>query len=249
MLDYTTVDDAGRLLNPLLAEGQVRGGFAHGAGAALFEQVVYDEDGNLLTGPFMDYVCPTPPTCHGSGSATARRRRRSRRSARRGSAREHDEHAGRDRERSRRRDRRETRRGAADPRPRLGAASVKPPPFEYVRAESLEEALAALAQAGPDAKLLAGGQSLAPLLNLRLAAPSVLVDLNGISDLDAIRPENGSVRIGALARQARSPRSSCATACPLAEALRTSATLQPATAARWAARSPMPTAAPSCRSR
>ena len=61
VLDYTTVGDAGRLLNPLLSEGQIRGGFAHGAGAALFEQVVYDEDGNLLTGTFMDYVCPTAP--------------------------------------------------------------------------------------------------------------------------------------------------------------------------------------------
>ena len=79
---------------------------------------------------------------------------------------------------------------------------MKPPPFEYVRATSVEEALAALAQAGPDAKLLAGGQSLVPMLNLRLARPSVLIDLNGISDLDTVRPENGSVRIGALARQA-----------------------------------------------
>ena len=61
VLDYTTVGDAGRLLNPLLAEGQIRGGFAHGAGAALFEHIVYDEDGNLLTGTFMDYVCPTAP--------------------------------------------------------------------------------------------------------------------------------------------------------------------------------------------
>jgi 2-furoyl-CoA dehydrogenase large subunit len=61
VLDYVTVHDAGRLLNPLLVEGQVRGGFAHGAGAALFERVVYDEDGNLLTGTFMDYLCPTAP--------------------------------------------------------------------------------------------------------------------------------------------------------------------------------------------
>ena len=61
VLDYVTVHDAGRLLNPLLAEGQVRGGFAHGAGAALFERVVYDEDGNLLTGSFVDYLCPTAP--------------------------------------------------------------------------------------------------------------------------------------------------------------------------------------------
>ena len=61
VLDYATVHDAGRLLNPLIANGQVRGDFAHGAGAALFERVVYDDDGNLLTGTFMDYLCPTAP--------------------------------------------------------------------------------------------------------------------------------------------------------------------------------------------
>jgi 2-furoyl-CoA dehydrogenase large subunit len=61
VLDYATVHDAGRLLNPLLADGQVRGDFAHGVGAALFERIVYDEDGNLLTGTFMDYLCPTAP--------------------------------------------------------------------------------------------------------------------------------------------------------------------------------------------
>jgi 2-furoyl-CoA dehydrogenase large subunit len=59
VLDYVSVHDAGRLLNPLIVDGQVRGGFAHGVGAALFERVVYDEDGNLLTGTFMDYLCPT----------------------------------------------------------------------------------------------------------------------------------------------------------------------------------------------
>lgn len=59
LLDYVSIHDAGRLLNPLVAEGQVRGGFAHGVGAALFEHVVYDEDGNLVTGTFMDYLCPT----------------------------------------------------------------------------------------------------------------------------------------------------------------------------------------------
>jgi 2-furoyl-CoA dehydrogenase large subunit len=61
VLDYVTVHDAGRLLNPLIVEGQVRGGFAHGVGAALFERTEYDEDGNLLTGSFMDYLCPTAP--------------------------------------------------------------------------------------------------------------------------------------------------------------------------------------------
>jgi 2-furoyl-CoA dehydrogenase large subunit len=61
VLDYVTVHDAGRLLNPLLAEGQVRGGLAHGAAAALFERHVWDKDGNLFTGSFMDYLAPTAP--------------------------------------------------------------------------------------------------------------------------------------------------------------------------------------------
>ena len=61
VLAYVTVHDAGRLLNPLLAGGQIRGGFAHGAGVALFERVVHDGDGNLLTGTLMDYLCPTAP--------------------------------------------------------------------------------------------------------------------------------------------------------------------------------------------
>jgi 2-furoyl-CoA dehydrogenase large subunit len=59
VLDYVSVHDAGRMLNPLIVEGQVRGGFAHGVGAALFEQIVYDEDGNLVTGTLMDYLCAT----------------------------------------------------------------------------------------------------------------------------------------------------------------------------------------------
>jgi 2-furoyl-CoA dehydrogenase large subunit len=61
VLDYATVHDAGRLLNPLLADGQMRGGFAHGVGAALLERTAYDGDGNLLTSSFMDYLCPTAP--------------------------------------------------------------------------------------------------------------------------------------------------------------------------------------------
>jgi 2-furoyl-CoA dehydrogenase large subunit len=57
--DYVTVHDAGRLLNPLLAEGQIRGGLAHGLGAALLEEHRYDADGNLMTGTFLDYLPPT----------------------------------------------------------------------------------------------------------------------------------------------------------------------------------------------
>ncbi|MFN8188635.1 MAG: xanthine dehydrogenase family protein molybdopterin-binding subunit, partial [Gaiellales bacterium] len=61
VLDYVSVHDAGRLLNPLIVEGQIRGGFAHGIAPALFERTVYDGDGNLLTSSFMDYLCPTAP--------------------------------------------------------------------------------------------------------------------------------------------------------------------------------------------
>ena len=61
VVDYSSVHDAGTLLNPLIVEGQVLGGFAHGVAAALYEQTVYDDDGNLLTGTFMDYLCPTAP--------------------------------------------------------------------------------------------------------------------------------------------------------------------------------------------
>jgi 2-furoyl-CoA dehydrogenase large subunit len=61
VLDYVTVHDAGLLLNPLLADGQVLGGFAHGVGAALYERHIYDESGNLMTSSFVDYLAPTAP--------------------------------------------------------------------------------------------------------------------------------------------------------------------------------------------
>jgi 2-furoyl-CoA dehydrogenase large subunit len=61
VLDYVTVHDAGRLLNPLIVDGQIKGGFAHGVAAALFEHIVYDEQGTLLTGTFMDYLVPSAP--------------------------------------------------------------------------------------------------------------------------------------------------------------------------------------------
>ncbi|HEU0336826.1 MAG TPA: molybdopterin cofactor-binding domain-containing protein, partial [Gaiellaceae bacterium] len=65
VLDYVTVHDAGVLLNPLLADGQVRGGFAHGAAAALWERHVYDEWGTQLTGTFVDYLAPAAPDVPG----------------------------------------------------------------------------------------------------------------------------------------------------------------------------------------
>lgn len=75
-----------------------------------------------------------------------------------------------------------------------------PGPFEYVRAESVEHALVALREHGDEAKLLAGGHSLLPLMKLRLAVPSVLVDIGQLRDLSYIRVERDQVAIGATTR-------------------------------------------------
>ena len=73
-----------------------------------------------------------------------------------------------------------------------------PAAFDYTRPHSLEEAAEALAEAGEDAKVLAGGQSLLPLLRLRLAYPSVLVDLGRLPELRGVRDEGDHLVIGAM---------------------------------------------------
>jgi carbon-monoxide dehydrogenase medium subunit len=78
---------------------------------------------------------------------------------------------------------------------------MKPAPFAYLRPSTLEEALAALA-GEQGAKVLAGGQSLVPLLSMRLAAPSMLVDINALPGLGSIHVDGAGVRVGALARHA-----------------------------------------------
>jgi CO/xanthine dehydrogenase FAD-binding subunit len=78
---------------------------------------------------------------------------------------------------------------------------VKPAPFSFVRPQGLQHALEALA-ADPGAKVLAGGQSLVPLLSMRLAAPTTLVDINALPDLDHVRVDEAGVHVGALARHA-----------------------------------------------
>lgn len=78
---------------------------------------------------------------------------------------------------------------------------MKPPPFSYVAPESVAECLALLAQYGSDAKILAGGQSLMPLLALRMARPGVVIDIGRIKELNFARKEGDVVRIGAGLRQ------------------------------------------------
>jgi carbon-monoxide dehydrogenase medium subunit len=77
---------------------------------------------------------------------------------------------------------------------------MKPPIFDYVAATSIDMAIAALAAAGDDAKIIAGGQSLVPMLNFRLLRPSILVDINRIPDMAYIRESERDIRIGALTR-------------------------------------------------
>ena len=77
---------------------------------------------------------------------------------------------------------------------------MKAPAFDYVRAHSVEEALAILTEHGDAAKIIAGGQSLVPALNMRLLAPELLVDISKIDDLRGISVQDGRVKIGALTR-------------------------------------------------
>jgi len=80
---------------------------------------------------------------------------------------------------------------------------MKPPPFDYMDPRSLDEAVGLLAEHGDEGKILAGGQSLVPLLNFRLAQPSVIVDVNRVVELSYLRRSNGRLRIGAMCRQTR----------------------------------------------
>lgn len=77
---------------------------------------------------------------------------------------------------------------------------MKPPPFDYYAADCIEAAVQALADAGGDGKIIAGGQSLMPMLNFRLLRPSILIDINRIPDLSYVRDDGDEIRIGPLTR-------------------------------------------------
>jgi aerobic carbon-monoxide dehydrogenase medium subunit len=98
---------------------------------------------------------------------------------------------------------------------------VKNPPFDYHAPRSVDEVLALLTEHGDEAKVLAGGQSLVPLLAMRLARPSQLVDINDVDELSGIRPHDGGIAFGTLTRERDAERSAdVAEALPLlAEAL------------------------------
>lgn len=77
---------------------------------------------------------------------------------------------------------------------------MKPASFDYIAADSVEGAVAALAAAGADAKIIAGGQSLVPMLNFRLLRPSALIDINRVAGLSFITETENDIRVGALTR-------------------------------------------------
>ncbi|MFA9430353.1 xanthine dehydrogenase family protein subunit M [Egicoccus sp. AB-alg2] len=87
---------------------------------------------------------------------------------------------------------------------------MKPPVFAYHAPRSVEETLELLAQLGAEAKVLAGGQSLVPMLNMRLVAPAVLVDIRHLDDLDTVEVADGRVRVGARVRHRRLERDDAA---------------------------------------
>jgi carbon-monoxide dehydrogenase medium subunit len=87
---------------------------------------------------------------------------------------------------------------------------LKPPTFTYHRPTTVAETLRVLGEVGPDGKVLAGGQSLVPVLNMRLAAPGHLVDINRLSELSYVRTDADAVRVGALARHADTERDEAA---------------------------------------
>src|SRR5512132_802929 len=82
-------------------------------------------------------------------------------------------------------------------------SSVKPAPFVYHAPRSVEEAVEVLGRVGHDGKVLAGGQSLIPILSMRLASPGHLVDINEVAGLDTIEVRQDAVRVGALVRHAQ----------------------------------------------
>jgi len=93
---------------------------------------------------------------------------------------------------------------------------MKPPKFDYYKPTTLNEALDLLEEIGDDGKIIAGGQSLVPIMNMRLASPKCIIDINGLNELDYIKHEGNVLKIGTLTRQSKVEKSEIvANACGL----------------------------------
>ena len=209
LLKMVAVDDAGNLINPLIVEGQIHGGLAQGIGQAMIEEAVYNDDGQLMTGSFMDYampraidfprfelsatVTPTPVNplgAKGVGEAGTLGSTPSIVSAAVDALSplgvKHIDMMLRPEKLWRH----HLRHGL-----RPGRPIVIPVSFSYERAASLDDAVAKLGAGG--GKLIAGGHSLVPLMKLRLSEPGRLIDISRIPGLSGIRESGGRIEIGA----------------------------------------------------
>ena len=213
---YVAVDDIGKVVNPLIVEGQVHGGIAQGIAQALYEEAVYDDAGNLLTTTLADYLVPSAADLPSfvtdrTESPADQPARASRASARPARSRPRPRWSTRSSTRSAPFGDQRTSRCRA-PRSGSGAPSraascrhqaqqrrrgMIPAKFDYVRPASVDEAVRALADGGEDAKVIAGGQSLMPLLRLRLAYPDLLVDVGGLDELRGVTDDGDALLIGA----------------------------------------------------
>ena len=212
---YVCVDDVGHVVNPMIVEGQVHGGLAQGIAQALYEDAVYDESGTMLSGSFAEYLVPgapdlptfvtdrteTPATGNPLGvKGVGESGTIASTPAVVNSVIDAVRHLGV-------RDivmpcspMRVWKAITAAPRQRHGTGrwAVIPSNFDYVAPTTLDEAVSALAAAGEDAKVLGGGQSLMPVLRLRMAAPTTVVDLGRIAELRGVREDGDAIVIGAM---------------------------------------------------
>ena len=216
ILDYAVSEDCGTMINPMIVDGQVQGGIAQGIGTALYEEIPYDEMGQPLATTFADYMMPCAPEiptvrmAHlvtpakateygvkglGEGGAIAPPAvlANAVADAFRGIKASFNETPLTPR-----------RVSEAVERARHGQGQhrMKSASFDYVRPRSLAEASVALGRKGITTAAIAGGQSLLPMLNLRVATVDLLVDISRIEDLKAVTKTPTGIWIGALTTHA-----------------------------------------------
>ena len=244
MRKYACCDDIGNIINPLIVAGQVHGGLVQGIAQALWEEAVFDDNGTLVSGSFVDYLLPTAADTisfdidhttspsltntlgtKGVGEAGTIASTPAVVNAVVDAIR----HLGVNDVRmpcTPERVWKAIQDGAAEPdrgaaMPHFGdedsAGNQEPPgaeqhgrsgrmipaAFDYVAPTTVEEALSALAQHGDDAKIMAGGQSLLPVLRMRLNAPEMVIDLGRIDSLRGVRDDGDAIVIGAMTRALR----------------------------------------------
>jgi carbon-monoxide dehydrogenase medium subunit len=211
IVNWTAVDDFGTVVNPMIVEGQVHGGIAQGIGQALLEGAVYDKDGQLVTGSLMDYCMPhahdlpsfkvgltetkapsNPLGIKGCGEAGAIAAPAAVINAITDAIGGESHHAC-NRTNGLQRSKMDNR---AKPR---SYGRFEMYNFTFHRPTTVRQAAGLLAR-NPEAKLLAGGHSLLPVMKQRLAQPSALIDLSLVEGLSGVEQKGRSIVIGAMTR-------------------------------------------------